>query len=108
MHKLARLSGCDGASSDLSFAESFSRKRKADRSCLAILGEGKQMHIQYFCHLHFANHNSSYNSHMIISLMRTLDILPDDEDFNWEIPDGPSDEMEMSQSSVTVRSFEER
>ncbi|XP_045915972.1 centromere-associated protein E [Micropterus dolomieu] len=70
MHKLARLSGCDGASSDLSFAESFSRKRKADRSCLAILGE-------------------------------------DDEDFNWEIPDGPSDEMEMSQSSVTVRSFEE-
>lgn len=37
-------------------------------------------------------------------------ILTDDEDFdsNWGIPDEPSDEMEMSRSSVTVRSFGNR
>lgn len=39
MLRLARLSDEDG-SSDLSFAESFSRKRKADRSCLMELCEG--------------------------------------------------------------------
>ncbi|XP_035534959.1 centromere-associated protein E [Morone saxatilis] len=68
MLRLARQSGC--GPSDLSFAESFTRKRKADRSCLMELGE-------------------------------------DDEDFDshWGIPDEPSDEMEMSQASVTVRSF---
>ncbi|XP_042246241.1 centromere-associated protein E isoform X4 [Thunnus maccoyii] len=70
MLRLARLSGCEGGQSDLSFAESFSQKRKADRSCLMELAE-------------------------------------DDEDFDshWEIPDEPSDDMEMSQSSVTTRSF---
>ncbi|XP_041813992.1 centromere-associated protein E isoform X2 [Chelmon rostratus] len=70
MLRFARPSACVGASSDLSFAESFTLKRKADRSCLMELGE-------------------------------------DDEDFDsrWEIPDEPSDEMEMSQSSVTTRSF---
>ncbi|GLD65996.1 centromere-associated protein E, partial [Lates japonicus] len=69
MLRLARPSACDG-SSDLSFADPFIRKRKADRSCLMELGE-------------------------------------DDEDFDthWEIPYEPSDEMEISQSSVTVRSF---
>lgn len=37
-------------------------------------------------------------------------ILTDDEDFdsNWGIPDEPSDEMEMSRSSVTVRSLGDR
>lgn len=37
-------------------------------------------------------------------------ILTDDEDFesNWGIPEEPSDEMEMSRSSVTVRSFGDR
>ncbi|XP_047184405.1 centromere-associated protein E isoform X2 [Scophthalmus maximus] len=37
------------------------------------------------------------------------ELADDDEDFDahWEIPDGPSDEMEMSQTSVTVRSFGE-
>ncbi|KAM9339637.1 LOW QUALITY PROTEIN: centromere-associated protein E [Symphorus nematophorus] len=70
MLRLARPSTCGGGPSDLSFAESFTRKRKADRSCLMELGE-------------------------------------DDEDFDshWEIPDEPSDEMEMSQTSVTIRSF---
>ncbi|XP_054911709.1 centromere-associated protein E isoform X2 [Poeciliopsis prolifica] len=35
------------------------------------------------------------------------DLAEADEDFypHWEIPEEPSDEMEMSQSSVTVRSF---
>ncbi|KAF7649917.1 hypothetical protein LDENG_00133800 [Lucifuga dentata] len=34
-------------------------------------------------------------------------LAEDDEDFDsqWEIPDEPSDDMEMSQASVTVRSF---
>ncbi|KAM7367519.1 hypothetical protein PAMP_013810 [Pampus punctatissimus] len=70
MLRLARLSACEDGTSDLSFAESFTRKRKADRSCLMELAE-------------------------------------DDEDFDshWEIPDEPSDDMEMSQSSVTTRSF---
>ncbi|XP_071334455.1 centromere-associated protein E isoform X8 [Trachinotus anak] len=70
MLRLAHPSGCDSGPSDLSFAESFTRKRKADRSCLMELGE-------------------------------------DDEDFDshWEIPDEPLDETEMSESSVTVRSF---
>ncbi|KAK2814195.1 hypothetical protein Q5P01_000709 [Channa striata] len=68
-----RPSACGGGSSDLSFAESFTRKRKAHQSCLTELGE-------------------------------------DDECFEtqWEIPDEPSDEMEISQSAVTVRSFEDR
>ncbi|KAF3702525.1 Centromere-associated protein E Centromere protein E [Channa argus] len=74
MLRLAHPSACGGSggSSDLSFAESYAYKRKADRSCLMELGE-------------------------------------DDEDFDaqWEIPDEPSDEMEISQSSVTVRSFED-
>ncbi|XP_042084227.1 centromere-associated protein E isoform X5 [Haplochromis burtoni] len=36
-----------------------------------------------------------------------MELGEDDEDFesNWGIPDEPSDEMEMSRSSVTVRSF---
>ncbi|KAM3601788.1 uncharacterized protein V6R79_018953 [Siganus canaliculatus] len=73
MLRLARTSTGGDMSSDLSFAESFSgRKRKADRSCLSELGE-------------------------------------EDEDFDthWEIPDEPPDEMDMSQASVTVRSFGE-
>ncbi|XP_056283433.1 centromere-associated protein E [Pseudoliparis swirei] len=69
MIRLARPSVCGGPA-DLSFADSFTRKRKAERSCLSELCE-------------------------------------DDEDFEsqWEISDEPSDEMDMSQSSVTVRSF---
>ncbi|XP_037606169.1 centromere-associated protein E isoform X16 [Sebastes umbrosus] len=72
MIRLVPPSACDGGSSDLSFAESCTRKRKADRSCLMELNE-------------------------------------DDEDFDsqWEIPDEPQDDMEMSHSSVTVRSFGE-
>ncbi|XP_029281780.1 centromere-associated protein E-like [Cottoperca gobio] len=72
MVRVARRSACDGGSSDLSFAQSFTRKRKADGSCLMELDE-------------------------------------DDEDFDsrWETPDEPSDEMDMSRSSVTVRSFED-
>ncbi|XP_074471798.1 uncharacterized protein LOC141756161 isoform X1 [Sebastes fasciatus] len=72
MIRLAPPSACDGGSSDLSFAESCTRKRKADRSYLMELNE-------------------------------------DDEDFDsqWEIPDEPQDDMEMSHSSVTVRSFGE-
>ncbi|XP_028262364.1 centromere-associated protein E isoform X2 [Parambassis ranga] len=38
-----------------------------------------------------------------------MELCEDDEDFDsrWEIPEGASDEMEISQSSVTVRSFGE-
>lgn len=43
MLRLARPSACGDESSDLSFAESFTRKRKADRSCLMELGEGKKI-----------------------------------------------------------------
>ncbi|XP_049914413.1 centromere-associated protein E isoform X10 [Epinephelus moara] len=70
MLRLARPSACDGGSSDLSFADPFTRKRKASN----------------------------------VSLM---ELVEDDEDFDshWEIPDEPSDDMEISQSSVTVRSF---
>lgn len=41
MLRLVRPSGCDGGPSDLSFAEPFTRKRKADRSSLLDLGEGE-------------------------------------------------------------------
>ncbi|XP_034384091.1 centromere-associated protein E isoform X2 [Cyclopterus lumpus] len=69
MIRLGRPSACEGPS-DLSFADSFTRKRKAESSCL-------------------------------------MDLCEDDEDFDsqWEIPGEPSDDMDMSQSSVTVRSF---
>ncbi|KAK2856612.1 hypothetical protein Q5P01_005347 [Channa striata] len=72
MLRLAHPSACGGGSLDFSFAESFTRKRKAGQSCLTELDE-------------------------------------DDESFEtqWEIPDEPSDEMEISQSAVTVRSFED-
>ncbi|XP_078130438.1 centromere-associated protein E isoform X2 [Sander vitreus] len=70
MLRLARPSACDGGSSALSFAESFNRKRKADRSCLTEIGE-------------------------------------DDDDFQWEIPDEPSYDMEMSQNFVSVRRSDE-
>lgn len=46
MLRLARPSLCGGDSSDLSFAESFTRKRKADRSCLMELGEGGKKSIK--------------------------------------------------------------
>lgn len=48
--------------------------------------------------------------HLMISWMQMWYILTDDEDFDaqWEIPDERSDEMEMSRSSVTVRSFGDR
>ncbi|XP_031179752.1 centromere-associated protein E isoform X6 [Sander lucioperca] len=70
MLRLAPPSACDGGSSALSFAESFNRKRKADRSCLTEIGE-------------------------------------DDDDFQWEIPDEPSYDMEMSQNFVSVRRSDE-
>ncbi|CAK6974502.1 centromere-associated protein E [Scomber scombrus] len=68
MLQVARLAAFKG--SDLSFAEPFYKKRKADRSCL-------------------------------------MELTEDNEDFDthWGIPDEPSDDMEMSQSSVTTRSF---
>ncbi|KAM3861530.1 uncharacterized protein ACN63O_014984 [Diretmus argenteus] len=67
----AQPSDGDVGLSDLSFADSFTRKRKADLSCLTELAE-------------------------------------DDEDYcRWEIPEEPSFDMEMSQSSVTVRSFDD-
>ncbi|XP_023132106.2 centromere-associated protein E isoform X2 [Amphiprion ocellaris] len=70
MLRLARPSTCGDESSNLSFAEPWARKRKADRSCLMELGE-------------------------------------EDEDFDshWGIPEEPPDDMDISQSSVTVRSF---
>ncbi|XP_039638282.1 centromere-associated protein E isoform X3 [Perca fluviatilis] len=71
MLRLGRPSACDGGSSDLSFAESFYRKRKADRSCLTEIGE-------------------------------------DDDDFQWEIPDEPSYDMDISPNSVCVRRSDER
>ncbi|XP_036974716.1 centromere-associated protein E isoform X7 [Acanthopagrus latus] len=70
MIRLARPSVCGVGSSDLSFADPLTRKRKADRSCLTELGE----------------EDESFDSH-------------------WDIPDEPSDEMEINQSSVTFRSF---
>ncbi|XP_032399570.1 centromere-associated protein E [Etheostoma spectabile] len=70
MIRLGRPSACDGGSSDLSFVESFNRKRKADRSCLTEIGE-------------------------------------DDDDFQWEIPDEPSYDMEISENSVSVRRSDE-
>ncbi|KAM3860991.1 uncharacterized protein ACN63O_014403 [Diretmus argenteus] len=67
----AQPSDGDVGLSDLSFADSFTRKRKAELSCLTELAE-------------------------------------DDEDYcRWEIPEEPSFDMEMSQSSVTVRSFDD-
>ncbi|XP_030578143.1 centromere-associated protein E isoform X4 [Archocentrus centrarchus] len=71
MLKVGHPAAREDGSSDLSFAESFTRKRKADFSC--------------------------------------LELAEDDEEFesNWGIPDEPSDEMELSQSSVAVRSFGE-
>lgn len=42
MLRLGRPSTCDDGSSDLSFAESLIRKRKADHSCLTELAEGKK------------------------------------------------------------------
>lgn len=51
------------------------------------------------------------DQHSVFAQQLTVFTLsPDDDDFdsNWEIPDEPSDDMEMSMSSVTVRSFEER
>ncbi|XP_029984980.1 LOW QUALITY PROTEIN: centromere-associated protein E [Sphaeramia orbicularis] len=70
MLRLTPESTCPGGSSDLSFAESSTQKRKADRSCL-------------------------------------LELAEEDEDFypHWEIPEEPSDDMDVSQASVTVRSF---
>ncbi|XP_060947618.1 LOW QUALITY PROTEIN: centromere-associated protein E-like [Limanda limanda] len=69
MLRLAPSSAC-GGSSNLSFAETFTLKRKADRSYLMGLTE-------------------------------------DDEEFDahWEIPDEPSDDIEMSHSSVAVQSY---
>ncbi|XP_029903587.1 centromere-associated protein E isoform X2 [Myripristis murdjan] len=68
--RMAQASESDMGLSDLSFAESVTRKRKAERSCLTELAE-------------------------------------DDEDFDsrWEIPEEPSYDAEMNQSSVTVHSF---
>lgn len=41
--------------------------------------------------------------------MPTFYLLTEDEfDSQWEIPDEPSDEMEISQCSVSVRSFGDR
>ncbi|XP_041660515.1 centromere-associated protein E isoform X2 [Cheilinus undulatus] len=68
MLRLAHRSAFEGGMSDLSFADPFSRKRKADRSCLS-------------------------------------ELAGDDEDFHWEVPDELPEDMEINQSSVTVRSF---
>ncbi|XP_077949668.1 centromere-associated protein E isoform X4 [Gasterosteus aculeatus] len=70
--KMARLPAHDGSPSGLSSAETFTRKGKADRSCMSALCEEEE-----------------------------------DFDSRWEIADEPSYEMDMSQSSVTVRSFED-
>lgn len=42
--------------------------------------------------------------------MHILYTLTEDESFDshWDIPDEPSDEMEINQSSVTFRSFGDR
>lgn len=42
--------------------------------------------------------------------MHTWCTLTEDESFDshWDIPDEPSDEMEINQSCVTVRSFGDR
>ncbi|KAM9840829.1 centromere-associated protein E [Aulostomus maculatus] len=70
MLRLARPSNCEGSPSNHSFAESVTRKRKAERSCL-------------------------------------MELMEDDEEFDsqWEIPDEPSDDMDISPSLVTVRSI---
>lgn len=60
MLRLARLSACEGGPSDLSFAESFTRKRKADHSCLMELAEGKEEPIKQMKHMHIANFNSLF------------------------------------------------
>lgn len=65
MLRLARPSIC-GGSSDLSFAESFSRKRKADCSCLMELGEGKDKHIN----VHTANQSSHQSSAHVVCFNR--------------------------------------
>lgn len=96
MLRLAQPSAC-GGSGDLSFAEPFSKKWKPDRSCLTELGEGK---------------HSTYN----VSRRTTFEgwallwshYTEDEFDSNWEIPEEPSDVLEMSENAITVRSFEER
>lgn len=54
--------------------------------------------------------NSTHERHYLITdSISMLYILTEDEfDSQWEIPDEPSDEMEISQCSVTVRSFGDR
>lgn len=54
MMRLARPSTCGGTPADLSFAETFSQKRKADRSCLMELTEGKEP-IKHIKHMHIMN-----------------------------------------------------
>ncbi|KAM6992315.1 centromere-associated protein E [Tautogolabrus adspersus] len=68
MLRLAHPSAFEEGMSELSFAEPFSRKRKADRSYLS-------------------------------------EMAGDDEDFHWGIPEELPEDMEINQSSVTVRSF---
>lgn len=60
MLRLARPSAGGDASSDLSFAESFTRKRKADRSCLMELGEGKKKSVKQMRNM--KNDPTSHNS----------------------------------------------
>ncbi|XP_060908635.1 centromere-associated protein E isoform X3 [Labrus mixtus] len=68
MLRLAHPSAFEGGMSELSFAEPFSGKRKAERSYLS-------------------------------------EMAGDDEDFHWGIPEDLPEDMELNQSSVTVRSF---
>ncbi|XP_065819584.1 centromere-associated protein E isoform X1 [Labrus bergylta] len=68
MLRLAHPSAFEGGMSELSFAEPFSGKRKAERSYLS-------------------------------------EMAGDDEDFHWGIPEDLPEDIELNQSSVTVRSF---
>lgn len=86
-----------GGSSDLSFPEPFGKKWKPDRSCLSELG-GMLKHPAY-------NRSSRTTFRVCLWCHCT-----DEEEFDstWEIPEEPSEVMEMSTSSAAVRSFEER
>lgn len=106
MVKLGHPSGCVGSFSDLSFAESFTQKRtQSDFSCLMELGEGNEEHKGWIFMPRW-----NFAGALFLFFSYLCSILTDDEDFesNWGIPDEPSDEMEMSRSSVTVRSFGDR
>ncbi|XP_037305357.2 centromere-associated protein E [Pungitius pungitius] len=96
--KMAHLSTRDDGPSDLSSGEPFARRRRADRSCMSDLCEGRQERRE-------CTHVTACLMVDCALTVKCLSTEEEDFDGHWEIADEPSYEMYMSQSSVTVRSF---